>query len=112
MTSQPLHKSPGVFDVVHVGDSAETLHDSYSKFFSGEKNTLEEREANAREVTETFYELVTDFYEFGYGQSFHFSPAWSDKKNEECIALYEREMGQLLKMKPGKRFLVSSYNIQ
>ena len=102
-------KTPGVLDVAHLGDSIEGVHETYSKFFTGDKNTLEERETNARENTELFYDLVTDFYEYGYGHSFHFSPAWSDKKNEECIALYEREMGRLLKLQPGKRILVSCF---
>lgn len=96
--------------MAHAGEATEALIDSYSKFYTGEKNKLEERESNAKEVTETFYELVTDFYEYGYGQSFHFSPVWSDKKNEECVALYEREIGRLLKLQPGKRVLVSSYS--
>lgn len=62
---------------------------------------------NAQVMTETFYNLVTDFYEFGYGQSFHFTPLYDSKSFEECIADYERDAGKMIGAKPGMKLLVS-----
>ncbi len=36
-------------------------------------NSEEERKANYEEVVNSYYDLATDFYEYGWGQSFHFA---------------------------------------
>lgn len=66
------------------------------------------RVENADTMTETFYNLVTDFYEHGYGQSFHFTPLYDSKSFEVCIADYERDAGKMIGAKPGMKILVSS----
>lgn len=34
---------------------------------------VEQRRVEAQNMTNSFYDLVTDFYEYGWGQSFHFA---------------------------------------
>ena len=68
---------------------------------------VQDRVCTAQTMTETFYNLVTDFYEYGYGQSFHFTPLYDDKGFEECIADYEQEAGRMIGAKPGMKILVS-----
>lgn len=68
---------------------------------------VQDRVSTAQTVTETFYNLVTDFYEYGYGQSFHFTPLYDDKTFEECIADYEQEAARMIGAKPGMKILVS-----
>ena len=102
-------ETPGVTQVVHLTEGgAKNVVDSYSRFytsFSEEKKR--EREENSRQITESFYELVTDFYEYGYGQSFHFGPLYEGLSNDECLVRYEREIARDLNVKPGDRVLVS-----
>ena len=62
---------------------------------------------NAQTMTETFYNLVTDFYEYGYGKSFHFAPLYDAKPFEQCIAEYEREAGKMIGATAGMKILVS-----
>ena len=76
-----------------------------SNFENGERETLSE---NAAEFTESFYHLVTDFYEYGWGQSFHFAPVMGDKTLAECIQEFERDVARTLDAKPGMKLLVKS----
>lgn len=69
---------------------------------------LKDRRENAKDMAANFYSLVTDFYEYGYGHSFHFAPVYSGKTMPECIAVYEQTVAKLLKAKPGMKILVSS----
>lgn len=69
---------------------------------------LKDRRENAKDMTANFYSLVTDFYEYGYGHSFHFAPIYDGKTLPECIAIYEQTVAKLLKAKPGMKILVSS----
>ena len=66
-----------------------------------------ERIERSQEITDSFYELITDFYEYGYGRSFHFAPVFDGKTLDECLAEYEKATARLLKAKPGMRILVS-----
>lgn len=99
----------------NVGESI----DEYTEKFADSQATgspvlnkeeiVKDRLANAQTMSETFYNLVTDFYEYAWGQSFHFAPIYDDKPFEECIAEYEREAGKMLGAKPGMKILVSKY---
>ena len=75
----------------------------------GKEMALKNRRENARDMTANFYSLVTDFYEYGYGHSFHFAPIYDGKTLPECIAIYEQTVAKLLKAKPGMKILVSSH---
>lgn len=98
------------------GEVNETV-DQYTEKFLDSQSTgdhsvdkekvAKNRKENAQDITESFYNLVTDFYEYGYGQSFHFAPLYDGKSFEECIADYERDAGKMLAAKPGMKILVS-----
>ena len=47
-----------------------------------------------------FYELVTDFYEFGWGSSFHFAPGRDGASFEESIAQHQHFLGDSMQLKP------------
>ena len=71
------------------------------------ETALKNRREHAKDVATNFYSLVTDFYEYGYGHSFHFAPIYDGKSLPECIAIYEQGVAKLLKAKPGMKLLVS-----
>jgi len=58
-------------DYVEHPDSKDTRRDYYAK------------------TTEVFYNLVTEFYEYGWGQSFHFAPRYKDETFAASILRYE-----------------------
>lgn len=75
----------------------------YSAFFQKPKEI--EKADNVPKLVDTFYNLVTDIYEWGWGQSFHFSPALHGKSHKEETRMHEERVADLLSMKPGDRVL-------
>ena len=62
------------------------------------------REDYARMV-EGFYDLITDFYEYGWGQSFHFAPGKGGASFEESLAAHQQFLGEALGLRPGMTVL-------
>ncbi|XP_009785178.1 24-methylenesterol C-methyltransferase 2-like [Nicotiana sylvestris] len=54
---------------------------------------------------DTFYNLVTDIYEWGWGQSFHFSPSIPGKPHRDATRMHEEMAVDLLGVKTGSRIL-------
>ena len=52
-----------------------------------------------------FYNLVTDFYEWGWGQSFHFAPRFYNETFVESIKRAEYHLASRLGLKPGYKVL-------
>lgn len=83
---------------------------SYSDHFvqSGDREEdfdYKSRNEKTGDIVENFYTLVTDFYEYGYGRSFHFAPVFDGKSFEECIAEFEDELAKTLNARPGMKIL-------
>ncbi|KAE8696777.1 24-methylenesterol C-methyltransferase 2 [Hibiscus syriacus] len=57
------------------------------------------------DFVDTFYNLVTDIYEWGWGQSFHFSPSIRGKSHRDATRLHEEMVVDLIEVKPGDRIL-------
>ena len=102
-------QSPTITEVSHLGDDTGTVYSRFSSNFSKiHANRDAELEEQAKDISENYYDLVTDFYEYGYGTSFHFAPVYSDKTLPQCICEFESEIGRNLHAKPGMKLLVSS----
>ena len=54
-------------------------------FLGGE----EKRKEHYDTLASNFYDLVTDFYEYGWGESFHFAPRHNLESFPQSIARYE-----------------------
>jgi len=52
-----------------------------------------------------FYDLVTDFYEYGWGRSFHFAPTKDGASFEESLASHQRFLGEAMGLGPGTKVL-------
>lgn len=52
-----------------------------------------------------FYELVTDFYEFAWGSSFHFAPLRNGASFEESIVEHQYFLGDAMSLLPGMNLL-------
>ena len=108
MATQP----PSITEVSHLGGDTRTVYSRYSSNFSKiYDNRDAELEEVANDIARNYYDLVTDFFEYGYGLSFHFAPVFTDKTLAECISDFESEVGRDLHAKPGMKLLVSSKTI-
>ena len=65
------------------------------------KDDLDRRVAHYRHFANTYYELVTDFYEYGWGRSFHFAPRAPGESFAASLARYEHRIAHTLGLGPG-----------
>ncbi|KAF9429129.1 Delta(24)-sterol C-methyltransferase [Entomortierella beljakovae] len=73
-----------------------------------EKETEEakvERASSYSKVANAYYDLVTDFYEYGWGNSFHFCRFRANEPFPQAIARHEHFMAANIQLKPNQRVL-------
>ena len=105
--------APGIIDACtnpYDGRIQENIS-FYSSHFTcneeGEGIDYDNRAENTRDIVKSYYTLVSDFFEYGYGPSFHMAPAPAGKSFKDCIRDYEHEVASLLNARPGMKILVS-----
>jgi sterol 24-C-methyltransferase len=76
--------------------------DEYNSFHAADVDT---RKSNYMSMVNDYYNLVTDFYEYGWGQSFHFAPRFKGESFEASIARHEYWLAAQLRLKPGMKVL-------
>ena len=114
MSSKPTaeyYKAPDVSKMnSHLSnESQSSILGSFTSFYDKKANRKsDETEKNAPVVehVQSFYELVTDFYEYGYGESFHFCPVYDNLSMTANIQQYEIEISKSLGARPGMTILV------
>ncbi|KAH9710074.1 Cycloartenol-C-24-methyltransferase [Citrus sinensis] len=82
--------------------SAVEKYEKYHVCYGGEE---EERKANYADMVNKYYDLVTSFYEFGWGESFHFAPRWKGESLRESIKRHEHFLALQLGLKSGQKVL-------
>ena len=94
----------GLFRDVFRRDAVDPTARSYEGLYEGgEAESLEKRKAEYRELANRYYDLVTDFYEYGWGQSFHFAQRAPNESFAESLARHERRIAGRLGLRPGMR---------
>lgn len=105
-----LSNSDSVLGRDGVKDSIE----GYEGLFSGARKqvgttttseSIEKREKEYATMVNSFYDLVTDFYEWGWGQSFHFAPRFKGETFEESIYRAEHYLALRSNIKPTSKVL-------
>lgn len=69
------------------------------------RNGQERSDGSYATTVTAFYDLITDFYEYGWGQSFHFAPAKDGASFEAAIAGHQHFLGEAIGLKPGTKVL-------
>lgn len=64
-------------------------------------NRTTTRKTSSRSLVNHYYDLVTDFYEYGWGQSFHFAPRKKDESFKSSLLRHQHYLADRLKLKPG-----------
>ncbi len=81
----------------------------YSSHFNDtqphDQKYIKKRKENANMVTNHYYNLVTDFYEYGWSQSFHFARMFQEYGFMDCIRLHEHYLALKLGLDASKRVL-------
>mmetsp|Transcript_18283 Transcript_18283/g.23382 ORF Transcript_18283/g.23382 Transcript_18283/m.23382 type:complete len:405 (-) Transcript_18283:153-1367(-) len=86
----------------------------YERLFSGARknvgttttaDSIQHREKEYATMVNSFYDLVTDFYEWGWGQSFHFAPRLKGETFEESIYRAEHYLALRSNITPTSKVL-------
>ncbi len=86
-------------------DPREALTQYHELRDRAESADLEQKRAIFPKIVNHFYDVVTDFYEFAWGQSFHFAPRKRDESFADSIVRHQHVLADKLELSPGKRFL-------
>lgn len=101
-------KKPTVFEL--SGGSIDRTEvkkewDNYESSFGKEAGAGITDRSKTTQLVDVFYSLVTDIYEWGWGQSFHFSPKLPGKNWASSEAAHEARVAATLGLKPGMKCL-------
>ena len=77
------------------------IRDYERRFRSHGRAGSEAKEGEHRHVNNLYYDLVTDFFEFGWGRSFHFAPRVPGESFKDSLARHEQNMARALGLNPG-----------
>jgi sterol 24-C-methyltransferase len=67
--------------------------------------TVDERKAHYQTLVKNYYSLATDFYEYGWGQSFHFANRFRTETLAESLQRHESYLPLKMQLKPGDKVL-------
>ena len=71
------------------------------RFRNAKRGGLENRRSDYKQFTNLYYDLVTDFYEYGWGRSFHFAPRVPGESFKASLARHEHYLAHMLGLRPG-----------
>ena len=83
-------------------DEVKSVVDGYTAIYDA---GLESRKERYQSLVNHYYDLATDFYEFGWGQSFHFAPRQRGESFKASLLRHQRFLADRLSLKPGMHVL-------
>jgi sterol 24-C-methyltransferase len=96
----------GVADA-NVGDAIAEYDEFYNEKAASRKGHSDEhikkRKRNYAKVVNHYYDLATDFYEYGWGQSFHFAPRFAGEDFQASLARHEHYLASRMNLVPGQK---------
>ncbi|OHD71930.1 MAG: hypothetical protein A2W19_02045 [Spirochaetes bacterium RBG_16_49_21] len=84
---------------------ASMIHEYRGFHNEAESGTIVSRTKNYKTMINHYYDLVTDFYEYGWGQSFHFAPRKRDESFKDSLIRHEHYLAEQLELDPGSEVL-------
>ncbi|MDE0342446.1 MAG: methyltransferase domain-containing protein [Deltaproteobacteria bacterium] len=83
-------------------DEVKSTVDGYTQIHDA---GLERRKENYRSFVNRYCDLATDFYEFGWGQSFHFAPRRRGESFKASLVRHQHFLAERLSLKPGMQVI-------
>ena len=106
-------RNPGLGSILKTTEGVEEQMEKYERHFqANDPETTEKRVSEASSLSDRFHTLVTDFYEYGFGESFHFCPLFRGRSFEDCIDDCEMYVSRKAKAGTGKKLAVRRVTLQ
>ena len=97
----PFKLSRTIKNLPTTGGVDPTVREYEDRFRAAGDDVTTNDGENYRAVNNLYYNLVTDFYEYGWGRSFHFAPRMHGESFKASLARHERNIAHALELKPG-----------
>ena len=97
----PVKLSKTLKDGPGNSSAAPGVREYEESYRDAKRGGLESRKSDYREFTDLYYDLVTDFYEYGWGRSFHFAPRVPGESFKASLARHEHYPAHMLGLRPG-----------
>lgn len=97
----PIKLSKLLKDREKTVSAAPAIGEYAERYKTGKDGGLQTRKRDYRKFTDLYYDLVTDFYEYGWGRSFHFAPRVPGESFETSLARHEHFLALKLGLRPG-----------
>ena len=97
----PFKLSRTIKNLPTTGGVDPTVREYEDRFRAAGDDVTKNDGENYRAVNNLYYNLVTDFYEYGWGRSFHFAPRIHGESFKASLAGHERNIAHALELKPG-----------
>jgi sterol 24-C-methyltransferase len=86
-------------------DEVREAVNEYVSLHDDAQASVEDRRAAYTTLVNHYYDLVTDFYEFGWGQSFHFAPRRRGETFAKSLSRHEHRLVDAMHVRPGMELL-------
>jgi len=89
------------------GADVKEVADHYNSYFDRSKGDegISARRRDYTKVVNSYYDLVTDFYEYGWGQAFHFASRSDGQSFDDSLVAHEHRLASFLKVGKEHRIL-------
>ena len=108
-TDQKIHSSPTPskqLDSRSLANLApERINSVVEEYSELNEADSEQRKEHYQMFVNHFYNLVTDFYEYGWGSSFHFAPRRRGESFKASMLRHQQFLSDQLSLKPGMQVL-------
>jgi sterol 24-C-methyltransferase len=105
MNEGPHTSPPGVGALIRTSLDRDRVHGAATEYVALHRDTADARRVQYAELVNRYYDLVTDFFEYGWGTSFHFAPRFRDETLRESILRHEYMLALRLGLTPGLQVL-------
>ena len=102
MSRKPTKRSSSRSLADLAPDEVKSVVEGYNTIYDA---GLESRKERYQSLVNHFYDLATDFYEFGWGQSFHFAPRRRGESFKASLLRHQHFLADRLALKPGMHVL-------
>ena len=97
----PVKPSRNLKDISGDSGVEPSVREYEDRFRNSERDGPENRDKAYKDFNNLYYDLVTDFFEYGWGTSFHFAPRVPGESFKASLARHERNLSQVLELSPG-----------
>lgn len=98
----PQGDIPGALDLMQKSVEYDKVQSEFEGYDNAQEGDVEGKD---QKMVNAYYNMATDFYEYGWGESFHFAHTLSNETHKESILRHEHYLADQLQVSKGDKVL-------